>query len=64
MSAIILSFMKVIRQWQAFKNLVGKNTALTKFHVSIHLMTFVDRERIVSKKICGNFDFMPLSKSH
>ena len=56
--------MKEIHRWQAFKNLAGKNTTLTKFHVSIHLMTFVDREGIVSKKICGNFDFMPLLKSY
>ena len=27
-------------------------------------MTSVDRERIVSKKICENFDFMPLLKSY
>ena len=27
-------------------------------------MTPVDREGIVSKKICGNFDFMPLLKSY
>ena len=38
--------------------------ALAKFHVSIHLMTSVDREGIVSRKTCGNFDFMPLLKSY
>ena len=27
-------------------------------------MTPVDREGIISKKICGNFDFMPLLKSY
>ena len=43
---------------------VRKNTALRKFNVSIHLMTSVDRAGIVSKKICGNFDFMPLLKSY
>ena len=37
---------------------------LRKFHVSVHLRTPVDREGIVSKKICGNFDFMPLLKSY
>ena len=42
--AIISSFMK--EQWQAFKKLAGKNTALTKFHIGIHLMTSVDREGI------------------
>ena len=40
-----------------------KNTALRKFPVSVHLMTPVDREGIISKKICGNFYFTPLLKS-
>ena len=31
---------------------------------SVHLMTSVNRERIVSKNICGNFDFTPLLKSY
>ena len=30
------------------KKLAGKNTALRKFHVKVHLMTPVDREGIVS----------------
>ena len=43
----------------------GKNTVLRKFHISVHLMTSVDREGIVSKKsLCGVFDFMPLLKSY
>ena len=46
------------------KKLAGKNTALRKFHVSVHLRTPVDRAGIVSKKICGNFDFTPLLKSY
>ena len=41
--------MKEVYRWQAFKKLSGKNAALRKF------LTPVDRERIVSKKICGNF---------
>ena len=44
--------------------MAGKNTALRKFHVSVHLRTPVDREGIVTKKICGNFDFTPLLKSY
>ena len=47
-NTIILSFMKEIHRRQAFKKLAGKNTALT-------LTKY--REGIVSKKICGNFDF-------
>ena len=42
--------MKEIRRHQAFKMLAGKNTALMKFHISVHLMTLVVGERIVSKK--------------
>ena len=49
---------------QTFKKLAGKNTVLTKFHVNVHLMTSVDREGIVSKNTCGNFNFMPLLKSY
>ena len=43
-----------------FKKLAGKNTLLTIFHVSVRLMTSVDREGIVS----WEFDFMPLLKSY
>ena len=43
--------MKEIHQQQAFKMLARKQTTLAKFHISVHLMTSVDRERIVSKKI-------------
>ena len=37
--------------------LAGKNTALRKFHVSVHLMTPVDREGIISKKIMWELRF-------
>ena len=47
------SFMKEIHQRQAFKKLAGKNIALRKFHISVHLMTSVDRAGIVSKKYVG-----------
>ena len=33
--------------------LAGKNTALRKFHISVHLMTPVDRVGIISKKYVG-----------
>ena len=33
--------------------MAGKNTVLRKFHVSIDLMTPVDREGIISKKYVG-----------
>ena len=33
-----------------YKTLAGKNTALRKFHVRVHLMTPIDREGIISKK--------------
>ena len=59
----IMSF-HVLTKTASLRKVGRKNTALRKFNVSVHLMTSVDRAGIVSKKICGNFDFMPLLKSY
>ena len=59
-TSCMLSFMKEIHRRQAFKMLAGNNTLLTKFHIRV-LMTLLDREGIVSKNMCGNFDFFCLN---